>query len=99
MTETQKEQRAHARARSNGVCYVCGQTLGSGAQYAHRIANTQQNRIKYGSFIIDHTLNGEMVCSLACNSNMNIANRPNECLDLIQRIIDFEKAKRGFKNG
>ena len=95
MTEKQKEQRKQAKARSFGFCFVCGKNLGSFSQYAHRIANTQQNREKYGSIIIDHTLNGEYVCSLEFNSNMNIGNKPIECLKLIKKIVEYELNRLG----
>lgn len=99
MTEKQKEQRKLAKARSFGFCFVCSKNLGSTSQYAHRIANTIQNRSKYGDLIIDHTLNGEYVCSLECNSNMNIGNKPIECLKLIQKIVEYELNKMGVHNG
>ena len=94
MTETEKEQRRYALAISGGVCEVCGRPLRDGQpQGAHRIGNTKANRAKWGNWIIDHTLNGEYVCSLKCNDAMNIGNNPGKCLELIQRIINYEQEK------
>ena len=91
MTETEKEQRRYALAISGGVCEVCGRPLRDGQpQGAHRIGNTKANRAKWGSWIIDHTLNGEYVCSLKCNDAMNIGNNPRKCYDLVQRIINSD---------
>lgn len=99
MTDKQKEQREKAYSRSNGKCYVCGKPLNYGAiQYAHRIANTKPNRNKWGSWIIDHTLNGEMVCSLSCNQSLNIGNNPGECLKLVADITLYEIRQFGGKN-
>lgn len=100
MTEKQKEQREQAIGRAYGVCYVCKKPLaGTAVQYAHRIANTKTNRSKYGSFIIDHTLNGEMVCSLKCNQSLNIGFDKGKCLDLIATIVIAEIKKfSGEKN-
>lgn len=96
MTETQKQQRKEALTRSFGQCAVCGDLLGNTPQFAHKIANTKANREKYGAFIIDHTLNGEYVCSLRCNDALNIGNNDGECLKLIESIVQFEKRKRGL---
>ena len=95
MTEKQKQQREQALSRSCYVCAVCGKPINSGApQYAHKIANTKANRAKYGSFFIDHTLNGEYVCSLGCNQKMNIGQNPGKCLALLADIIIYEIKKQ-----
>lgn len=96
MTETQKQQRKEALTRSFGQCAVCGDLLGNTPQYAHRIANTKANRDKFGALVIDHTLNGEYVCSLRCNDALNIGNNPAECFNLIEKIIKHEKQRRGL---
>lgn len=95
MTEAQKWQRQRAMATSGGVCEVCGKTLLT-PQGAHRIANTEMNRKKWGSLIIDHPLNIAMVCSLKCNQVCNIGYNPGECLELAERIIKYELQR--FKN-
>lgn len=98
MNREQKEQRELALMLSGGVCAVCGKPLNQGApQYAHKIANTQTNRKKYGSFIIDSVMNGAYVCSLGCNQAMNIGFNRGEVLKLIADITMFEMRK--FKNG
>ena len=95
MTEVEKEQRRQALARSGGICPVCGGSINQYGtpQYAHKIANTDTNRKKYGSFFIDHSLNGEYVCSLACNSSCNIGNNPGKVLELLADIVIYEIRK------
>ena len=87
--------------RSGGVCAVCGGSLYqySTPQYAHAIANTKENRLKYGRFFIDHFLNGAMVCSLACNDAVNIGHNNGLVLDKLAEIIIFEIKTGGFING
>lgn len=98
MTKAQREQRELAMGFSDGLCAVCGKPLNQGqAQYAHKIANTKTNRSKYGSFVIDHTLNGAMVCSLSCNQAMNIGFNRGAVLNLIADITLMEM--RRFQNG
>lgn len=94
MTPKQKEQRELALQRAGCICYVCKKPLsGTQIQYAHRIANTKMNRAKYGSFIIDHTLNGEIVCSLSCNQSLNIGYNKGACLNLMADILMYEMRK------
>ena len=52
MTDKQKEQRQQALTRSGGICPICGGSINQYGtpQYAHKIANTEVNRSKYGSF-------------------------------------------------
>lgn len=98
MTTAQREQRELALERSDDLCAVCGKPLKQGQpQYAHKIANTKTNRSKYGSFVIDHTLNGAMVCSLGCNQAMNIGFNRGAVLNLIADITLMEM--RRFQNG
>lgn len=77
-----------------GVCEVCGKTLTPSTwQGAHRIANTEANRRKWGSWVIDHPLNIKIVCSLACNHICNIGYNPGECLRLVREIVEKELRK------
>lgn len=88
MTDAQKEQREKALARSCGVCAICGKPLISGQmQYAHAIGNTEVNRKKYGSFFIDSTYNGELVCSLGCNASVDIGKSKGRILDKLADIL------------
>lgn len=94
MSSTQSNQRAIAMATCGGRCAICGKPLNTGsAQAAHRIANTQANRKKWGSLIIDHPLNVAMVCSLKCNDACNIGYRPYEALRLAFTILGAEMRK------
>lgn len=94
MTEAQKWQRQLALAQSGGVCEVCGKTLTQSTwQGAHRIANTQPNRSKWGSWIIDHPLNIAIVCSLGCNQVCNIGYNTGACLKLVKQIVEYDLQK------
>lgn len=88
MTREQKTQREQAQGRSGGVCYICGKPLKDGQmQYAHRIGNTEVNRKKYGSFFIDSTYNGELVCSLGCNASVDVGKSKGKILDTLADIL------------
>lgn len=99
MTDTQREQREKALARSYGFCAVCGKPLTSGQmQYAHKIGNTEVNRKKYGSFFIDSTYNGELVCSLACNATLDVGKSKGRQLEVLidiltKEVFDFSKGE------
>ena len=81
-----------ALSRSGNVCAVCGKSIHEYGtpQYAHRISNSKKSRSRYGSFIVDHTLNGEYTCSLSCNSALLIDNKPREILMLLADIVMYE---------
>ena len=88
MTEKQRLQREQALERSCGVCFICGKPLKDGQmQYAHRIGNTEVNRKKYGSFFIDSTYNGELVCSLGCNASVDVGKSKGKILDTLADIL------------
>lgn len=98
MNKAEKEQREKALQRSCGVCYVCGKPLCYGhGQYAHRIGNTEVNRKKYGSFFIDSTYNGEMVCSLECNADVDVGKSKGAILDTLADIL--LKEMKDFSSG
>lgn len=100
MTKEQKEQREKAMYRSSGVCAVCGKPLNEGyPQYAHRIPNKEIYRKKYGSMIIDHTLNGEMVCSLGCNQTIDCGSSYGNQLEIIAHIVIAEYLKLWGSDG
>lgn len=91
MTERQAEQREKAFERSGGVCAVCGKQLVEGAmQYAHAIGNTESNRKKYGSFFIDSTYNGCLVCSLECNADVDVGKSPGRVMEKLVEILTNE---------
>jgi hypothetical protein len=100
MTDAQKEQREKAIERSGGYCAVCGKPLKYGSiQYAHAIGNTQVNRKKYGSFFIDSTFNGAMVCSLECNAKVDVGKSKGKILDKLADILIAEiKTSKIHKN-
>lgn len=94
MDKKQIEQREEALERSCGICPICGKPIFSNAgQYAHKIPNKEMFRKKYGSFIIDHTLNGEYVCSLGCNHSVDVGSGYGEHLKVITDILIYEYIK------
>ena len=91
MTDAQKKQREKALARSCGVCPVCQKPIISGQmQYAHKIPQKEMYIKKYGTWIIDHTKNGEMVCSLACNQSVDVGSSYGNHLEVIADILIYE---------
>lgn len=98
MTKEQEEQREKAMYRSSGVCAVCGKPL-TAFQYAHKIPNKEIYRRKYGSMIIDHTLNGEMVCSLGCNQSVDCGSSYGNHLEIIAQIVAAEYLKLWGSDG
>lgn len=98
MNEAEKWQRQRALASSGAVCEVCGKTLTtSNWQGAHRIANTEPNRKKWGDWIIDAPENIAIVCSLQCNHICNIGYNPGKCLEVVARVLarSMWEAKNG----
>ena len=94
MTEQQRIQREKAYSRSCGVCAVCGKSLNEGQiQYAHKIPQKEMYIKKYGTWVIDHTLNGELVCSLACNQSVDVGSSYGNHLDVIADILIAEFVK------
>lgn len=94
MTEQQRIQREQAYSRSCGVCAVCGKSLSEGQlQYAHKIPQKEMYIKKYGTWVIDNTLNGELVCSLACNQSVDVGSSYGNHLDVIADILIAEFVK------
>jgi hypothetical protein len=89
MTIQQQEQRERALSRSGATCPVCGGSIYAHGtpQFAHKLSNSKMNRAKFGSFIIDHTLNGDYTCSLECNGRLLIDNKPRQILMLLADIV------------
>lgn len=91
MIGQQIEQRKKALARSCGICPICGRPLSAGQiQFAHAIGNTEVNRKKYGSFFIDSTYNGCLVCSLACNHSVDVGKSKGKILEKLVDILTNE---------
>ena len=88
----QIEQRQEALKRGGCVCHICGKPFQNG-QYGHKIANKEMWRKKYGSWIIDHTLNGEYVCSLSCNQSVDVGSSYGNHLEVIADILIYEYMK------
>jgi len=89
MTEKQINQREKALCRSNGLCPVCKKPLIQ-TQGAHKIANKDLWRKKYGSWVIDNPLNMEIVCSLSCNNSVDVGSSYGKHLEIIADILISE---------
>jgi hypothetical protein len=75
--------------RDDWTCVVCGRPLLSGVpQLAHRIGQTKGNLKCYGPIIIHHPDNLASVCSLECNSTVDISRIPTEVDRVIAIILD-----------
>ncbi|MBO7733783.1 MAG: hypothetical protein J6S67_14560 [Methanobrevibacter sp.] len=99
MNNAEIEQREQALQRAGGcICQKCGKPFRAG-QYAHKIANKEMWRKKYGSFIIDHTLNGEYVCSLSCNQSVDVGSSYGNHLEVIADILIYEYQKMWGADG
>lgn len=94
MTRQQHEQRIEAYNRSSGLCPICKKPISCfQPQYAHKIANKEMWRKKYGSWVVDHTCNGEYVCSLACNQAVDTGSSYGNHLDVIADVLIAEYVK------
>lgn len=92
MNQQEIKQREQALARSSGVCPICKKPLTS-PQYAHKIANKIMWRNRYGSLVIDHTLNGELVDCLECNQATDVGSSYGNHLEVIADILIYEFEK------
>ena len=92
MNEREIEQRKKALSRACGICPICKKPMQAG-QYAHKIGNREIYRKKYGNWIIDHTLNGEYVCSLSCNNSVDVGSSYGNHLEVIADILIYEYKK------
>lgn len=70
-----------------GVCEVCQKIIPySQAQLAHRIGQTKVNLKKYGKETIHSFHNLALVCSLECNSKVDISMNPMKIEELLKEI-------------
>lgn len=76
MTTKESDKLRELYLEYNYQCFVCG---GRATQRAHIIGNTKANRKKYGSDVIDNTLNWLLACSLRCNSLIDIGKNEIFC--------------------
>lgn len=94
MTKEQEQQRQEALERSCGVCFICGKPLSSSfAQYSHRIPNKEIYRKKYGTWVMDNTLNGEYTCCTDHNYQVDCGSSYGNHLDVIADILIAEFVK------
>ena len=75
----------------DGRCEVCNKQIPfNQAQLAHRICKSKANIKKYGADVIHHPLNMALVCSLKCNSKVNISGNFGKILDVLAQITKGE---------
>ena len=92
MNSREIEQRQEAQKRSSVFCPVCKKPL-INTQYAHKISNKIMWRNKYGSWILDHTLNGELVDCISCNNSVDVGSSYGNHLEVIADILIYEYMK------
>ena len=74
------------------ICEGCKKNIPfSEAQLAHRIPQTKMYLKKYGTNIIHHNKNLALVCSLDCNSSVNIGGNPMAIKKLVEDIQEVVK--------
>jgi hypothetical protein len=83
------EQRKTALQNGNGFCPICHKPL-TQMQGAHKIANKELWRKKYGPWVIDNPLNMEIVCSLSCNNSVDVGSSYGKHLEIIADILISE---------
>lgn len=92
MTERESFQVSEAKERiynlQGGLCAVCRHPVPFPGQLAHRIPQTKANLKKFGKRVIHHERNMLMVCSLKCNSAVNIGGDPMMTEWLVGNITD-----------
>lgn len=94
LSNQQIEQREKALDRSCGVCFICGKPLSSSfAQYSHRIPNKEMYRKKYGTWVMDNTLNGEYTCCTEHNHQVDCGSSYGNHLEVIANILIAEYIK------
>ncbi len=91
MTEREKLDAIDKKSRKyrecQGRCYICGEPIPwEKAQAAHKIGQTKANLKKYGKELIHSFSNFEIVCSLRCNSAVDISFNPEACKALVKEI-------------
>lgn len=92
MTGSEIEQRKEALRNGNGFCPICGKPL-INMQGAHRIANKEMWRKKYGSWVIDNPANMIIVDNLYCNNSVDVGSSYGNHLDVIADILIYEYIK------
>lgn len=89
MTERERfeanEQKAYLLAKAGGRCEVCGEYCNY-PQLAHLIPQQKMYLKKYGKEVIHHPMNMRVVCSLRCNSAVNIGANPIAVSMLVDKI-------------
>lgn len=97
MTKTEKLQREESLEKNQPICPVCGGSIYQYGtpQYSHKIADTESNRKKYGTFVMNNHLIGVYTCSLECNHLVQINQNKTEILKLIADIVIDEMKKLG----
>ena len=84
-----EEKKQNIYIQRSGVCEVCGKLIKhSEAQLAHRIGQTKPNLKKYGKETLHHPANLALVCSLKCNSKVDISMNPMKVLDILGEIAE-----------
>lgn len=92
MNKAEIEQRQEALKKSNGFCPICHKPLTT-MQGAHRIANKEMWRKKYGSWVIDSPENIVIVDCLSCNNSCDVGSSYGNHLEVIADVLIAEFVK------
>ena len=86
-----KDNYIKAYTRDDYVCQICNSRA---TQIAHRIGQGKLNRKIYGDYIIDHVVNLKAVCSLSCNTKVDVTNNPVKREEVLKEVIYYDKDKK-----
>lgn len=89
MKQSEIQQRKQALQNGNGFCPICHKPM-TQVQGAHRIANKEMWRKKYGSWVIDSPVNMVIVDSLSCNNSVDVGSSYGKHLEIIADILISE---------
>ena len=92
MKEIEINQRQEALKNGNGFCPICHKPLIT-VQGAHKIANKEMWRKKYGSWVIDNPENMVIVDCLSCNNSVDVGSSYGNHLEVIADILIYEYMK------
>lgn len=80
------EERAMLYALDQGICQGCGRPVEwTVFQIAHRIADTRENRHKYGAEVVD-SIHNKAIAHPWCNDKLNCGRNPARCAEIVKKV-------------
>ena len=84
-----EEKKKRIYFNSMGQCEICRRPISlHTSQIAHKIGQTKRNLKKYGKGVIHDEANLALVCSLKCNSKVDISFNPGEVQKVLEKIVE-----------